>query len=187
MNGIIKNLKEQNNLLGSGSLMHSYPHSWRSKAPLVHRATPQWFISMESHKLRKKAIDSIDKTTFYPEKGKTRIRSMIETRPDWCISRQRSWGVPLPIFIDKKTNEPLRDPEVIENIAKIINPDGDIVIDRENGEASVNVPGVDLTCILGKRSHKFMLLLRELEKRQVKTWKKALKEWRSRSSINNYS
>ena len=73
----------------------------------------------------------------------------------------------------------------IENIAKIINPDGDIVVDRENGEASANVPGVDLTCILGKRSHKFMLLLRELEKRQVKTWKKALKEWRSRSSSSS--
>ena len=121
---IKKNLEEQNNLLGSGSLVHSYPHSWRSKAPLVHRATPQWFISMESHKLRKKALDAIDKTMFYPEKGKARIRSMIETRPDWCISRQRSWGVPLPIFVNKKTNEPLRDIQVIENIAKIYEKEG---------------------------------------------------------------
>ena len=121
---IIKNLQEQKNLLGSGSLVHSYPHSWRSKAPLVHRATPQWFISMESHKLRNKALNSIDKTSFYPEKGKTRIRSMIETRPDWCISRQRSWGVPLPIFVHKKTKEPLRDPGVIENIAKIYEKEG---------------------------------------------------------------
>ena len=121
---IIKNLQEQKNLLGSGTLVHSYPHSWRSKAPLVHRATPQWFISMESHKLRKKALDSIDQTAFYPEKGKARIRSMIETRPDWCISRQRSWGVPLPIFVNKKTNEPLRDSEVVENIAKIYEKEG---------------------------------------------------------------
>jgi len=121
---IIKNLQEQKNLLGSGTLIHSYPHSWRSKAPLVHRATPQWFISMESHKLRKKALDSIDQTAFYPEKGKARIRSMIETRPDWCISRQRSWGVPLPIFVNKKTNEPLRDSEVVENIAKIYEKEG---------------------------------------------------------------
>ena len=121
---VIEKLKNEKNLLANGKLNHSYPHSWRSKAPLVHRATPQWFISMESHKLRKKAIDSIDQTNFYPEKGKTRIRSMIETRPDWCISRQRSWGVPLPIFIDKKTNEPLRDPEVIENIAKIYEKEG---------------------------------------------------------------
>ena len=121
---IIKNLQDQKNLLGSGTLVHSYPHSWRSKAPLVHRATPQWFISMESHKLRNKALNSIDQTEFYPEKGKTRIRSMIETRPDWCISRQRSWGVPLPIFINKKTNEPLRDSQVVENIAKIYEKEG---------------------------------------------------------------
>tara|TARA_B100000700_G_scaffold135317_1_gene151216 strand:+ start:11266 stop:13989 length:2724 start_codon:yes stop_codon:yes gene_type:complete len=121
---IVKNLKDQNNLLGSGTLVHSYPHSWRSKAPLVHRATPQWFISMESHKLRKKALESIDKTDFYPEKGKERIRAMIETRPDWCISRQRSWGVPLPIFVNKKTNEPLRDSNVVENIAKIYEKEG---------------------------------------------------------------
>ena len=104
--------------------MHSYPHSWRSKAPLVHRATPQWFISMESHGLRKTALKAIDDTKFYPAKGRDRIRSMIETRPDWCVSRQRVWGVPLPIFIHKKTKEILIDDKVIENIASIYEKEG---------------------------------------------------------------
>ncbi len=121
---IIEKLKEQKKLLANGKLNHSYPHSWRSKAPLVHRATPQWFISMESNNLRKKALEALDKTDFYPSKGKERIKSMIETRPDWCVSRQRVWGVPLPIFISKKTNEPLIDENVIENIAKIYEKEG---------------------------------------------------------------
>ena len=121
---VIENLKECKKLLASGKLTHSYPHSWRSKAPLVHRATSQWFISMEKKDLRKKALKAIDDTDFYPEKGRDRIRSMIETRPDWCISRQRIWGVPLPLFVSKKTKEPLKDPEVIENIAKIFEKEG---------------------------------------------------------------
>ena len=121
---VIEKLKDQKKLLKNGELVHSYPHSWRSKAPLVHRATPQWFISMESHKLRDKALKAIDETNFYPSKGKERLRSMIETRPDWCVSRQRVWGVPLPIFIHKKTKEILIDSEVFDNIAKIYEQEG---------------------------------------------------------------
>ena len=121
---VIEKLKEQKKLLANGELVHSYPHSWRSKAPLVHRATPQWFISMDSHKLRDKALKSIDETIFYPNKGKERLKAMIETRPDWCVSRQRVWGVPLPIFINKKTKEILVDDEVNENIAKIYEKEG---------------------------------------------------------------
>ena len=121
---IIEKLKEQKKLLSNGKLTHSYPHSWRSKAPLVHRATPQWFISMESHGLRSKAIKAIDKTAFYPSKGKERLKSMIETRPDWCVSRQRVWGVPLPIFVSKKDGNVLIDEEIIENIAKIYEKEG---------------------------------------------------------------
>ena len=121
---VIEKLKEQKNLLSNGELLHSYPHSWRSKAPLVHRATPQWFISMESHKLRDKALKAINDTTFYPSKGKERLRAMIETRPDWCVSRQRVWGVPLPIFVNKKTKEILIDDEVNETIASIYEKEG---------------------------------------------------------------
>ena len=121
---VIEKLEEQKNLLSSGELVHSYPHSWRSKAPLVHRATPQWFISMESHDLRKIALKALDNTIFYPSKGRERIKSMIETRPDWCVSRQRVWGVPLPIFVSKKTKEVLIDDEVFENIANIYEKEG---------------------------------------------------------------
>ena len=121
---VIEKLKEQKKLLSNGELIHSYPHSWRSKAPLVHRATPQWFISMESHKLREKALKALDDTTFYPSKGKERLKAMIETRPDWCVSRQRVWGVPLPIFINKKTKEILVDDVVNENIANIYEKEG---------------------------------------------------------------
>ena len=121
---IIENLREQKNLLANGKLNHSYPHSWRSKAPLVHRATAQWFISMESHDLRKKSLKAIDETMFYPSKAKERIKSMIETRPDWCVSRQRVWGVPLPIFMKKKSGEVLIDDDVFENITKIFEKEG---------------------------------------------------------------
>ena len=121
---VIEKLKEQKKLLSNGELVHSYPHSWRSKAPLVHRATPQWFISMESHELRKKALKAIEDTNFYPSKGKERLKSMIETRPDWCVSRQRVWGVPLPIFLNKKTKKILIDEDVFENIAKIYEKEG---------------------------------------------------------------
>ena len=121
---IIEKLKEQNKLLKNDKLNHSYPHSWRSKAPLIYRATPQWFISMEKNDLRKKAVKAIKDTIFYPEKGKERLLSMVEGRPDWCVSRQRVWGVPLPIFINKKTREPLRDKKVIDRIASIYEKQG---------------------------------------------------------------
>jgi isoleucyl-tRNA synthetase len=121
---VIEKLKEQNQLLQNDKLNHSYPHSWRSKAPLIYRATPQWFISMEKNDLRKKAIKAINETIFYPDKGKERLLSMVEARPDWCVSRQRVWGVPLPIFINKKTKEPLRDQKVIDRIAAIYEKQG---------------------------------------------------------------
>ena len=121
---IADKLIELNRLYGKGKLRHSYPHSWRSKAPLIFRNTPQWFISMEKNNLRNKALTSIDATKFFPSQGQARLRSMIETRPDWCVSRQRVWGVPLPIFVNKKNGQPLCDINVINRIADIYEKEG---------------------------------------------------------------
>jgi isoleucyl-tRNA synthetase len=115
-------LREAGALLGEGKLVHSYPHSWRSKAPLIFRTTPQWFIGMDikgadGRTLRETALAAIDATRWIPEQGRNRIRAMIESRPDWCISRQRAWGVPIAVFVDKRTGEPLRDPAVVDRIA----------------------------------------------------------------------
>ena len=121
---IIEELKKFKKLIFDKEYKHSYPHSWRSKAPLVHRATPQWFISMSKNELRKNALQNIDKTNFFPSIGKNRIQGMIETRPDWCISRQRFWGVPLPIFIDSETHEPIIDDEINSKIYEIFKKEG---------------------------------------------------------------
>ncbi len=114
---VIAALRDAGGLLAEGKLVHSYPHSWRSKAPLIFRTTPQWFIGMERNQLRQKALKAIDETRWIPPQGRNRIHSMIESRPDWCISRQRAWGVPIAIFVDKRTGEPLRDQAVIDRIA----------------------------------------------------------------------
>ena len=100
---IINLLKDQGNLIHSTTLSHSYPHCWRHKTPLIFRATPQWFISMQAHHLREATLDAISTVKWVPEWGESRIRSMIEVRPDWCISRQRTWGVPLGLVVHRET------------------------------------------------------------------------------------
>ena len=121
---VIGELKNAGALLAKGKVKHSYPHSWRSKAPLIFRNTAQWFISMEKTGLRAKALASIDATRFVPASGRNRLRGMIETRPDWCVSRQRAWGVPITVFLNKKTGEPLRDPKVLERIVAAVEAEG---------------------------------------------------------------
>src|SRR5690606_36734259 len=127
------------NQLARGRMEHSYPHSWRSKAPIIFRNTPQWFIRMDEPlnsknsgfirmdeeledgaTLRDRALNAIDATAFHPAAGKNRIRSMVEGRPDWLISRQRAWGTPLAMFVDKQTGQPLHDPEVDARIVKAV-------------------------------------------------------------------
>jgi len=124
---VISELIKSNNLLGKGKLRHQYPHSWRSKSPLIFRNTPQWFISMETNDLRKKSLKAIDDVHWIPAKGKNRIKAMVDSRPDWVVSRQRAWGVPLSIFINKKTGKPLKDKDVNRRIADSF---------RENGSDS---------------------------------------------------
>ena len=147
---VIDRLIEAGTLLARGRLEHSYPHSWRSKAPVIFRNTPQWFIRMDTpledpaHQgktLRETALAAIDATAFYPEGGRNRIRSMVESRPDWLISRQRAWGSPLAMFVDKTTGQPLHDEEVNGRIVALIaeegadawftRPDGDFLGNRD--------------------------------------------------------
>lgn len=120
----IKAMNEAGKLLAKGSQRHDYPHSWRSKAPIIYRAVPQWFISMKTNNLRDIALQEIKKTDWHPAKGETRIRSMIENRPDWNISRQRAWGVPIAIFVKKGTDEILRDESVNQRIFDIFKEEG---------------------------------------------------------------
>jgi len=112
-------------LLARGKLVHSYPHSWRSKAPLIFRATPQWFIRMDGPEhIRTKALEAIDATQFVPPAGRNRLYSMVEARPDWCISRQRAWGVPIAVFVERATGQPLRDPDVVARVVAAFEAEG---------------------------------------------------------------
>ena len=117
---VIRRLAEFGALVATENYVHSYPHSWRSKKPVIFRNTPQWFISMDKSGLRATALRAIDETRWVPATGLNRIRSMVEARPDWCVSRQRAWGVPIAVFVNKKTDEPLRDPKVIERVARAV-------------------------------------------------------------------
>ncbi len=159
---ICSDLKDAGALLAVGTFEHSYPHSWRSKAKIIYRCTPQWFVPMDkplerlefsvapgsgfgagvamaidgpTASLRETALQAISDTRFVPEKGRNRIRSMVEGRPDWVLSRQRAWGVPITLFVDRKTGEYLVDKDVNARIIAAIREGGVDAWDEENAQA----------------------------------------------------
>jgi isoleucyl-tRNA synthetase len=121
---IIDKLRSNNALMHSGKIKHSYPHCWRCKKPVIFRATPQWFISMDKTGLRQKSLKAIDTVRWIPAWGRDRIFGMIEHRPDWCVSRQRSWGVPITVFYCRKCNTLMITQKIIDRIFEIFNDKG---------------------------------------------------------------
>ena len=122
---IIDTLRERGRLLANQRIEHSYPHCWRHKTPIIFRATPQWFIAMDDGGLRAKALDAIAGVRWQPAWGRARIEGMVGNRPDWCISRQRSWGVPIALFIHRETGEPHpQSARLIEEVALRVEQQG---------------------------------------------------------------
>ncbi len=167
---IVEVLESRDRLLAHRELSHSYPHCWRHKTPILFRATPQWFISMEEAGLRQQSLTAIEAVKWAPDWGQARIEGMVSGRPDWCISRQRTWGVPIPLFVHKETGElHPRTPQLIEQIATLIEENGiqawfdlpvESILSTEAGEYekitdTLDVwfdSGVTHTCVLRARS-----------------------------------
>jgi isoleucyl-tRNA synthetase len=125
-------------MAASADYKHSYPHSWRSKAKVIYRCTPQWFVPMDQAReggtLREKAVAAIAATRFVPEKGRNRIGAMVEGRPDWVLSRQRAWGVPITLFVNRQTGQYLADPEVNARIIAGVMAEGVDAWDDERAQ-----------------------------------------------------
>jgi len=121
---IIEHLEAKGRLLAQSEYTHSYPHCWRCKRPVIFRATPQWFLDVDHHDLRARALEAISQVEWIPAHSIKRIGSMVEARPDWCLSRQRHWGVPIPIFHDSRTGEPVLTREILDHLVGLVREHG---------------------------------------------------------------
>lgn len=145
-NGIIDKLKETGALVFQESISHSYPHCWRCKKPVIFRATPQWFISMDKTGLREKALDEIDRVQWIPAWGRERIHGMIKNRPDWCVSRQRAWGVPITLFYCEKCESVFINHETVNKISELFEKHGADVWFEKQAEEFLSQDAVCQKC-----------------------------------------
>jgi isoleucyl-tRNA synthetase len=168
---VIELLAEKGALLHHVDIKHSYPHCWRHKSPIIFRATPQWFVSMDQNGLRQAAMQAISETQWMPQWGQKRIEGMVEGRPDWCVSRQRTWGVPIPLFVHQMTGELHPNSEALmEQVAKKVDDAGidawfesdisdwlgDEAADYEKVSDTLDVwfdSGVSHACVLARRDY----------------------------------
>ncbi len=140
---IIEKLRNSGHLIKFSEFVHSYPHCWRSKTPLIFRTTAQWFIGidLEKSEIRKNTLKEMDNVQFFPSWGKARFQAMIENRPDWCLSRQRIWGVPIPIFYHTESGEPLADFDVMMKAAEVVEKGGIEAFYKTSPDEMIGKPG----------------------------------------------